>query len=134
MHGSGIIDRIATRALMDGKVPKRMDGKVPKRLKVDGGYQKNVLLRVLTGASRPLRRLWHAGKWHGPTCPRCGKGCPEDKVHVFWECPRWEKRRSSARVFLDQWGVTSGWVGNQWQPVPGAATPAPLSHLTANRQ
>ena len=87
MKGLKEIDWNATQALLHGKVPKEW------RL---GPMQRTMLSTVLTGSSRPIRRLWKAGRWHQPWCPFCNKKCPETKHHIFWECPA-VKAKSNAR-------------------------------------
>ena len=86
MAGLTEVDPTATMALLWDKVPQ------DKRLDAAG---KRILERILTGAFRPLSRLWKAQRSDTPICQCCDSGEEETKEHLFWRCPAWANVRES---------------------------------------
>ena len=84
MEGLQNLDLAATRALYADKVPKK------QRLTES---QKRILARVLTGAIRPLSRMYKAKLCSTPVCPWCKSGEEETKEHMFWRCEAWKEQR-----------------------------------------
>ncbi len=82
MEGPQDIDLAATRALYWDKVPKR------QRLNAS---QKRILARLLTGAIRPLGRMYKAKLCTTPVCPWCQTGEEETKEHMIWRCEAWQE-------------------------------------------
>ena len=97
MDGLQSLDIAATRALYWDKVPKK------QRLTET---QRRLLARVLTGAVRPLSRMYKAKLCSTPVCQWCNTGEEETKEHLFWRCEKWHGLRAGWIAALKSLGLT----------------------------
>lgn len=75
-----------------------LKNRVPYKLKITEGVEKTILGSIVSGAFRSLSGLTNATCLHDNRCPFCKIQTKENKTHVFWICPAWEKQR---RLYID---------------------------------
>ena len=65
-----------------------------------------VLRKIMAGGVWTQERAFRANLQPSPVCPFCQEA-PEDHVHLWWHCPRWQTVRKAharaAQSFSEEW-------------------------------